>query len=579
MEGFVIKYTDINNLLWEYKSKLEGLISKLETCERSINQFIQSDQFIGETATAAKNYLYDVHITMISCLKVATQNMLDDIAYHKACYNEIDGSTNFRLNEEAIREFRTKLATNSADTESYAQSVQQAVSNISDISDVNIPGTNGIIELHEQLDQELLNFIETIQTQESTTVTIIENTVDLMVDSIKNCLGKIGTSKTAITTYTSNSFYTDIDVYTLAYLSEYFYQQHTVNQETYDAIWDVEQQLKDAAEEREVQGVIKAIGGIVLVVVGVACIAASLGAATPAVVAAGTMIGSGTTVFGITDTAEGAQDVYYGSISDLDSTAVNRLKEVVFQGNEEAYYFTEGVFSFAASAFIPIGKASTVGKLTFRSGSTIIAKEGLSTLAGEGVSKLTTDLSGNQTVGIMAGVLASGLTSHGLDKLDVKFKQKSFTDLMKQGMVESSNFSVDDIIKGVENGEIPLSNNIQKGNYGEMKMDAYFESQGYERISLDRVTDLNAPNHQGIDGVYYNPDGHPPYVIGEAKYGNSRLGNTLDGPQMSDDWIYGSNRLLKAVGKEMYDDILVEGYGKQLIHIDKNGVLDVTAID
>ena len=346
--------------------------------------------------------------------------MLDDIAYHKACYNEIDGSTNFRLDEEAIREFRTKLATNSADTESYAQSVQQAVSNISDISGVNTPGTNGIIELHEQLDQELLNFIETIQTQESTTVTIIENTVDLMVDSIKNCLGKIGTSKTAITTYTSNSFYTDIDVYTLAYLSEYFYQQHTVNQETYDAIWDVEQQLKDAAEEREVQGVIKAIGGIVLVVVGVACIAASLGAATPAVVAAGTMIGSGTTVFGITDTAEGAQDVYYGSISDLDSTAVNRLKEVVFQGNEETYYFTEGVFSFAASAFIPIGKASTVGKLTFRSGSTIIAKEGLSTLAGEGVSKLTTDLSGNQTAGMMAGMLASGLTSHGLDKLDVK---------------------------------------------------------------------------------------------------------------------------------------------------------------
>lgn len=579
MEGFVIKYTDINNLLWEYKSKLEGLISKLETCERSINQFIQRDQFIGETATAAKNYLYDVHITMISCLKVATQNMLDDIAYHKACYNEIDGSTNFRLDEEAIREFRTKLATNSADTESYAQSVQQAVSNISDISDVNTPGTNGIIELHEQLDQELLNFIETIQTQESTTVTIIENTVDLMVDSIKNCLGKIGTSKTAITTYTSNSFYTDIDVYTLAYLSEYFYQQHTVNQETYDAIWDVEQQLKDAAEEREVQGVIKAIGGIVLVVVGAACIAASLGAATPAVVAAGTMIGSGTTVFGITDTAEGAQDVYYGSINDLDSTAVNQLKEVVFQGNEETYYFTEGAFSFAASAFIPIGKASTVGKLTFRSGSTIIAKEGLSTLAGEGVSKLTTDLSGNQTVGMMAGMLASGLTSHGLDKLDVKFKQKSFTDLMKQGMVESSNFSVDDIIKGVENGEIPLSNNIQKGNYGEIKMDAYFESQGYERISLDRVTDLNAPNHQGIDGVYYNPDGHPPYVIGEAKYGSSRLGNTLDGPQMSDDWIYGSNRLLKAVGKEMYDDILVEGYGKQLIHIDKNGVLDVTAID
>ena len=40
------------------------------------------------------------------------------------------------------------------------------------------------------------------------------------------------------------------------------------------------------------------------------------------------------------------------------------------------------------------------------------------------------------------------------------------------------------------NGDIPLSNNIQKGNYGEMKMDAYLKSQGHERISLDRVIDF-----------------------------------------------------------------------------------------
>ena len=178
--------------------------------------------------------------------------------------------------------------------------------------------------------------------------------------------------------------------------------------------------------------------------------------------------------------------------------------------------------------------------------------------------------------GVVIGEFLDGIMAATQNKLRSIFANNDAT--MREAL-ESGEDSVDDIVKGVENGEIQLSNNIQKGNYGEMKMDAYFESQGYERISLDRVTDLNAPNHQGIDGVYYNPNGHPPYVIGEAKYGSSRLGNTLDGPQMSDDWIYGSNRLLKAVGKEMYDDILVEGYGKQLIHIDKNGVLDVTAID
>lgn len=144
---------------------------------------------------------------------------------------------------------------------------------------------------------------------------------------------------------------------------------------------------------------------------------------------------------------------------------------------------------------------------------------------------------------------------------------------------QSGEDSVDDIVKGVENGDILLSNNIQKGNYGEMKMDVYFKSQGYERISLDRVTDLNAPTHQGIDGVYYKLNGHPPYIIGEAKYGSSKLGSTKDGMQMSDTWINGSNRLVNAVGKDVADDILLEGYGRILVNITSDGKVIIKNLD
>lgn len=146
-------------------------------------------------------------------------------------------------------------------------------------------------------------------------------------------------------------------------------------------------------------------------------------------------------------------------------------------------------------------------------------------------------------------------------------------------VIESGINSVDDIVKGVENGDILLSNNIQKGNYGEMKMDVYFKSQGYERISLDRVTDLNAPTHQGIDGVYYKSNGHPPYIIGEAKYGSSKLGSTKDGMQMSDTWINGSNRLVNAVGKDVADDILLEGYGRILVNITSDGKVIIKNLD
>ena len=114
------------------------------------------------------------------------------------------------------------------------------------------------------------------------------------------------------------------------------------------------------------------------------------------------------------------------------------------------------------------------------------------------------------------------------------------------------------IIESVENsaeGSKGLTN-FQKGNYGEMKMDEFFESQGYERISTDRVTDLNTPTHQGIDGVYYK-DGPPPeYIIGEAKYGTSNLNKRLaDGTnQMDDDWI--AKRIEKAIGEEEYEKYL-----------------------
>ena len=150
-------------------------------------------------------------------------------------------------------------------------------------------------------------------------------------------------------------------------------------------------------------------------------------------------------------------------------------------------------------------------------------------------------------------------------------------------VVESGLDSVDNIIKGVENGDVPLSNNIQKANYGEMKMDAYFKSQGYERISLDRVTDLNTPTHQGIDGVYYNPDGHPPYIIGEAKYGNSKLSILADGtPQMSDKWII--DRLENAVGERVANDIKMEmilnpdNVGSILVHVSSDGGIDITEL-
>lgn len=112
----------------------------------------------------------------------------------------------------------------------------------------------------------------------------------------------------------------------------------------------------------------------------------------------------------------------------------------------------------------------------------------------------------------------------------------------------------DRVIESVESGEIVLETNQEKGNYGEMKVDQDLREKGYERISTDVVTDLKDPTHKGIDGVYYNPDGDPPYLIVDAKYDTAKLKDEIgDGRQMSQKWI--DARLDDAVGKDVADEI------------------------
>ena len=53
-------------------------------------------------------------------------------------------------------------------------------------------------------------------------------------------------------------------------------------------------------------------------------------------------------------------------------------------------------FDVYVSAMIPIGRASIAGKLTFKSTTTISAKEGIS--MGAGAQKITTDVTGNSKI-------------------------------------------------------------------------------------------------------------------------------------------------------------------------------------
>ena len=447
MEWFQINYTDLSDLFWEYKRKIENLIENIDNCIERINMFTENAVFTGKTGDAVKSYLGEAHITILSGIKVTAQTLLDNMAAYKDGYRAIDSSTNFKLDEEAIQEFRKKLASNYEDTDEYTGKIRSVLSEVSDISDVGMPDSNGVFDIHEQMDSDLIKLVSNVNSYERENVVRLENSVELLLENLQSCLSKMGLSQGAIESYETGSFITDKDAGALNTGIKIFGDLHEKNKEAYDEIYETEQKIKDEAEKRKTQGIWRTVGGAVLIATGVACIVLTGGAAIPIVADVAVAVGSGTAVFGAADAIEGTQDIYYGSTGDIDSTAVNGIKDDLFQGNEDAYYLTENAFAFAASAMIPIGQASTAGNLTFKSTATIVAKEGISMGAGAGAQKITTDVTGNDTAGMVAGMVASGVTAKGLNGIEAEANKLAKAPKGIDGVTEKAGNLAEDVGK------------------------------------------------------------------------------------------------------------------------------------
>ena len=512
MEGFQINYTDLSDLFWEYKRKIENLIENIDNCIEKINMFTENAVFTGKTGDAVKSYLGEAHITILSGIKVTAQTLLDNMAAYKDGYRAIDSSTNFKLDEEAIQEFRKKLASNYEDTDEYTGEIRSALSEVSDISDVGMPDSNGVFDIHEQMDSDLIKLVSNVNSYERENVVRLENSVELLLENLQSCLSKIGLSQGAIESYETGSFITGKDAGALNTGIKIFGDLHEKNKEAYNEIYETEQKIKDEAEKRKTQGIWRTVGGAVLIATGAACIVLTGGAATPIVADVAVAVGSGTAVFGAADAIEGTQDIYYGSTGDIDSTAVNGIKDDLFQGNEDAYYLTENAFAFAASAMIPIGQASTAGNLTFKSTATIVAKEGISMGAGAGAQKITTDVTGNDTAGMVAGMVASGVTAKGLNGIEAEANKLAKPKLGDVG-------DGGDAVLNDADGPV-----VKEGSIEQLSEIEYKELTGYEyldtqlgnlkdKVKLNQYQSAESVNDWWANNGYDRPPYTPKTVV------------------------------------------------------------------
>ena len=96
----------------------------------------------------------------------------------------------------------------------------------------------------------------------------------------------------------------------------------------------------------------------------------------------------------------------------------DKLEEMADERETAGIWKTVGGAAMIVTGTVAI--IASAGELTFRSGIVMLGKEGVSTLAGYGASNLVYDKTNNQTLGMIAGILASMGTAKGLNMADAK---------------------------------------------------------------------------------------------------------------------------------------------------------------
>lgn len=130
-------------------------------------------------------------------------------------------------------------------------------------------------------------------------------------------------------------------------------------------------------------------------------------------------------------------------------------------------------------------------------------------------------------------------------------------------------------------GSISNASRNAKGVFGEVATDVKFTENGFEALHVRKGQNgdlLDGWGETGLDHVF-KKDGK--YYIVDSKYGTAKLNkNTIDGPQMGDSWIGGSNRLNNAVGDvDLAGDILDSDYIRIVSNISDDGSIILKELD
>ena len=452
--SYKIKFDDITSVQVESQKTMNAWEEAIASLNKAMSDFINNQNLQGQAISSMRNYLVEVHGTLLQTLVNLMNDYSTNLLLYKDGYYQIDSSNHAKLPGQVFTTLHSDLKSSRDNLKSEIELLNTTKDKISDLVSYSGSSHTSTVMNYNFLMNQVKNLDNSIIQYESNHASQDLVAFKELLSATKALIAEHAGKTRTVGTYQSGDFAKLQSVQRFAIA----YQQATKQMESrVERVQAAQERDKArfealAAEDRAKNGWKDLAIGVVTVAFSILAIVGSMGFATPLVVGAGLTAGLGSFAYGASNAAEGIHNIQLGNAGDAHTKSYNLIRDTLFMGNDKLYHDVGNVFVTASAIMIPIGQTQSAvkGLTQFAIGEAgaytagQVAYHGTKLLGGSEEDAQTANFIGNIVGGYVVSSAASKFSLNKV-KVDVeapKYNREQILKNLKESKLarESSNF-------------------------------------------------------------------------------------------------------------------------------------------
>ena len=359
--SYNIKFDDITSVQVESQKTMNAWGESMSSLNKAMNDFIKNQNLQGQAISSMRNYLVEVHGTLLQTLVNLMNDYSTNLLLYKDGYYQIDSFLHTKLPGKEFTRLHSDLKGSRDKLKPEIELLNTTKSDISDLVSYEGSSHTSTVMNYNFLMNQLKNLDTSITQYESSHSSQDLAAFKELLAATKALIAEHSGKSRNVGTYQSGDFGKLKSVQRFALAYDQAAKQMESRVERVKAAQERDKVRFEALARSDKGWGDMAISAI-SIIVGVTAIVFTWGTATPLVVTAAVTAGVGSTAYGVSNMYEAGQEIKLGSEGDIYTKAENPIRDTAFMGNDKLYHDVGNVFVTASAIMIPIGHTGSVVK-------------------------------------------------------------------------------------------------------------------------------------------------------------------------------------------------------------------------